>query len=132
MIKAVIDTNVFVSSFFGGNPKAVLDQWKQGALQWCLSPQILDEYFAVLKRLKLDDALVAEHLRLLSKQYNTFFVRHAPTLDLVKADPYDNMFFECAVATDAHYIISGDKHLLDVRKHLKIEVLKPKDFLEKI
>ena len=28
MIKVVIDTNVFVSSFFGGNPRKVIDLWK--------------------------------------------------------------------------------------------------------
>lgn len=51
---AVVDTNVFVSSFFGGNPRKVIDLWKTGELTLCLSTPIVDEYVAVLRRLGLE------------------------------------------------------------------------------
>ena len=44
MIKVVIDTNVFISSFFGGNPKNIIDLWKKGEIKLCLSREIVDEY----------------------------------------------------------------------------------------
>ncbi|MDW7761998.1 MAG: PIN domain-containing protein, partial [Acidobacteriota bacterium] len=53
-MKAVIDTNIFVSSFFGGNPRKIIDRWKTGGLTLCLSAPILEEYAAVLRRLGLE------------------------------------------------------------------------------
>ena len=57
-MRVVLDTNVFVSSFFGGNPRAVIDLWKTGSLTLCLSQDILDEYIEVLRRLGLDLSLI--------------------------------------------------------------------------
>ncbi|MBI4684625.1 MAG: putative toxin-antitoxin system toxin component, PIN family, partial [Nitrospirae bacterium] len=50
-MKAVIDTNIFVSSFFGGNPKKIIDLWKNEKITLCLSHTVLDEYIDVLRRI---------------------------------------------------------------------------------
>ncbi len=50
MLKVVIDTNVFVSSFFGGNPKKIIDLWKKGKIIIGLSQPIVEEYIFVLKK----------------------------------------------------------------------------------
>ena len=44
MIRVVVDTNIFVSSFFGGNPRKIIDLWKTGEVALCLSRPIVDEY----------------------------------------------------------------------------------------
>jgi hypothetical protein len=44
----VIDTNIFVFSFFGGKTRKIIDLWKNGNLILCLSGEILDEYVEVL------------------------------------------------------------------------------------
>ena len=31
-MRIVLDTNVFISSFFGGNPRTIIDLWKDGRL----------------------------------------------------------------------------------------------------
>ena len=51
----VIDTNVFVSSFFGGNARRIIDLWKNRKVRLCLSKAILDEYVEVLQRMGLKD-----------------------------------------------------------------------------
>ena len=38
------------------------------------------------------------------------------------------MFLDCAVCSGADYIISGDKHLLDLGKYSGIMIMSPKDF----
>ncbi len=53
-------------------------------------------------------------------------------LDVIKADPKDNIILECAVAGNADYIVSGDKHLLDLKEFSGIKILKPAEFLRKI
>ncbi len=49
-MRAVIDTNVFVSSFFGGIPLKVIEYWFSGRLTLCVSKPVLKEYFDVLKQ----------------------------------------------------------------------------------
>ena len=71
MTRVVIDTNVFISSFFGGNPKKVIDLWKNGKIALCLSRNIVDEYIEVLKRMGLkDENELEELLGLFAKGYN--------------------------------------------------------------
>ena len=53
-MRIVLDTNVFISSFFGGNPRSIIDLWKDGRLTLCLSQDIIDEYIEVLGRLGLN------------------------------------------------------------------------------
>jgi predicted nucleic acid-binding protein len=62
--------------------------------------------------------------------YNCQFVATTPKLKVVKTDPDDNIFFECAVASKAAYIISGDKAVLAIKKYVTIEVLSPQAFLK--
>ena len=71
MIRVVIDTNVFVSSFFGGNPKKTIDLWKNEEIVLCLSKDILDEYIDVLQRVGLkDEDEIEELLALFAKSFN--------------------------------------------------------------
>ena len=39
MLKVVIDTNVFISSFFDGVPREIIEYWKSGKLTLCLSQE---------------------------------------------------------------------------------------------
>ena len=45
--------------------------------------------------------------------------------------PDDDKFFACALACDGKVIVSGDKHLLRVSGYLDIDVLKPREFVDK-
>lgn len=131
MTRVVVDTNVFVSSFFGGNPREVIDLWKTGRVTLCLSAPIVEEYMAVLKRLGLTDAReLAELLRLFRRGFHSLFTAETPGLRIVRSDPDDDKFIECAVALDAACIVSGDKHLLTIGAYLGIPILTPRDFLE--
>lgn len=133
MIRAVVDTNVFISSFFGGNPRKIIDLWKQDRLQLCLSQAIVEEYVEVLLRLGLQDKTeIKELLSLFSKGGNTIFTSETKPVSLVLDDPDDNKFIECAIALDAEHVISGDKHLLRIRKYLRIKISSPLEFLNEI
>jgi putative PIN family toxin of toxin-antitoxin system len=47
-------------------------------------------------------------------------------------DPDDDKFLAAAIAGGAKVIVSGDHHLLKVSGYEKIEVLKPREFLDRI
>lgn len=57
-----MNTNVSISSLFGGNPRKVFDLWKFGEITLCLSKLIVDEYVEVLRRLELHDEKELEEL----------------------------------------------------------------------
>jgi len=131
MLKVVIDTNVFISSFFGGVPRKIIDLWKDGKITLCLTQAIIEEYIEVLNRLGLEDKNeIANLMQLFAEGYNSIFTSNTPDLDVVKDDPDDNKFLECAVALDSKIIISGDNHLKDIIKYIDIKIMAPKEFIE--
>jgi len=131
VIKVVLDTIVFVSSFFGGNPRKIIDLWKNGEIALCLSGPIIDEYVEVLTRLGLqNEREIGELLGLFAHGSHTHFSARPPKLHVVDADPDDDMFIECAVALKAKFVISGDRALRDIKSYMGIAIVTPRDFLE--
>jgi len=130
MLKVVIDTNVFISSFFGGIPREIINLWKDGQIVLCLSQGIVEECLEVLNRLGLKDKNeIARLIKLFAEGYHSVFTARTPKLLVVKDDPDNNKFIECAVALDCKIIISGDKHLKGVKKYIDIKILSPKEFM---
>ena len=130
-MKVVIDTNVFVSSFFGGNPRKIIDLWQKGKISLCISKNILDEYIEVLQRVGLgEEREIEELLSLFAKGFNILFTTKTPKIKAVKDDPDDDKFIECAVALKAETIITGDKALKAMNEYMGIKILTPQQFLK--
>ncbi len=131
-MRVVIDTNIFVSSFFGGKPRRVIDLWKGGRIILCLSKAILNEYVEVLQRMGLEDEKeLAELLSLFASGFNIVFTAKTPKIKVVKDDPGDDKFIECAVALKADAVVTGDKALESLGEYMGIKILTPQKFLEK-
>ena len=130
-MKVVIDTNVFISSFLGGVPRQIIDLWKEQKITLCLSEKILEEYLDVLGRIGLtEETELEELLSLFKKGYNLRFTARTPKLAVVKTDPADDKFIECAVALGASAIITGDRGLLAIGRYQGIVIVNPRKFLE--
>ena len=131
MPKIVIDTNVFISSFFGGIPKDTINLWKNGKVVLCLSQSIAEEYIKVLNRLGLKNKKEIQKLtRLFAEGYNSIFTSKTPNINIIEDDPDDNKFIECAVALDCKFIISGDRHLKNIKRYIDIEIMSPIKFID--
>lgn len=131
MTKVVIDTNIFVSSFFGGNPKRIIDLWKNEEIALCLSKDILDEYIDVLQRVGLqDENEIEELLSLFAKGFNILFTTKTPKIRAVKDDPADDKFIECAVALKTEAIITGNRAIKVLGEYMGIKILTPQQFLK--
>ncbi len=131
-LKVVMDTNVFVSGvFFSGPPYQILKAWQSGEFELVVSQEILDEYRRV------GEILSAERPRLDLNPILTFVIEHAKVYQPVELskpvceDPDDDKFFACALASGRQVIDSGDKHLLKVSGYQGIEVLKPREFVDR-
>lgn len=131
MIRVVIDTNVFVSSFFGGNPKRVIDLWRDAEIILCISKDILDEYIDVLQRVGLkEESEIGELLSLFAKGFNILFTTKTPKINAVKDDPDDDKFIECAEALKAEAIVTGERALKSIGEYMGIKILTPQEFLK--
>lgn len=130
-MRVILDTNIILSAiFFGGVPGRILNAYRDGEITIVLSPEILDEYQATAERLaKKFDVDYEEILDWIAVHSE---MTAAPSLnEPVCADPDDDKFVACALASNAKIICSGDKHLLNVDGCLGIEVLKPRAFVDK-
>jgi putative PIN family toxin of toxin-antitoxin system len=131
-MRIVIDTNVFISGiFFTGPPYQILKAWRDGKVQLLVSPSILDEYQRIGVELasQFRDVDLKAFLGLLTVQAEIVLAPSLPPV--IRNDPTDDKFLEAAVAGNASHIISGDKHLLTLSEFQGIQILKPKDFVQR-
>lgn len=129
-MRIVIDTNVFVSSFRGGNPRTVIDLWKNGKVILCLSKEILNDYINVLERLGIPQHEIVQLTGLFSQAPNVIFTNSTPKIKVVEKDPDVDKFIECAIELNAEYIITDDKALREVSQYGTIKIVNPKEFLD--
>jgi hypothetical protein len=132
-MKVVIDTNVFVSSFFGGNPRRIVDYWFSGKLILCVSRPILKEYFDVLGRFQFGrEDLFRRLVASFEKGLNTLFVDAPKEQNWIEDDPEDNKFIACAISLHAEYIVSGDPHLKKACRIGEVKIFPPREMLKLI
>jgi len=130
--KVVLDTNVTISAlFWSGPPRDIYDLIRNGRLTMLLSEEMELEFIRVLGYEKF--GLSAAELMPLISDIRTYAKPVTPRLKLhvVSADPTDNIFLECAVEGGADYIVSGDRHLLDLVEYDGIPIVRARDFLER-
>lgn len=128
-IKVVLDTNIIISSLWGGNPGKIIELWESSRILLVVSQPILDEYFAVLNRFDLTEEEVEDATILFSNPHRTLIVTPKSKVHLIKKDSSDNKLLECAIEGKAAYIISGDKHLLEHGSHKSIRIVTASEFL---
>ena len=133
-VRVVLDTNVLLSGiFFGGLPGRLLDAWQSGQLARVLSPAILTEYHRAGAELAARyPATVTTLDPILALLAQASAIVNAPKLPTpVSADPDDDKFLACALASRTPVIVSGDKHLLRVSGWSGIEVLTPRQLIDR-
>ncbi|MGQ0644134.1 MAG: putative toxin-antitoxin system toxin component, PIN family [Elusimicrobiota bacterium] len=132
-MKAVLDTNVLVSALlFHGPPSRFVGLWRDGSVRLLASAAMVREYSRVLAYPKF--ALSEETITALLHRHVLPFVtpvEAGPVPDIIKEDPADNHFLACAAAGKADVLVSGDRHLLNLKSYRGIPILAPAVCLEK-
>ncbi|MEK6836333.1 MAG: putative toxin-antitoxin system toxin component, PIN family [Nanoarchaeota archaeon] len=90
--------------------------------------EILDEFAEVLKRDFLYSEGDTKNIIEKSIQFLTLVIP-SEKVDIVKEDADDNKIIECALESNAEYIISYDKHLLDLKEYRGIKIVKPEEII---
>lgn len=130
-MRIVIDTNVLCSAlFFGGSPAVILKSVIRQENQAIVTDEILIEYHEIINRLK----------QKYGRQYDVksasdflAVVNHVNSKTKVEIcrDPDDDKFLEAAIDGKAIYIVSGDQDLLSIKTYQDVEIVTPKEFIER-
>jgi len=132
-VRAVLDPNVLVSAAISPNgpPRQILTAWTDERFELIISPAVLDELADVLARPKLQRFITA----VLAVAFidglaaNAVIVQDPPEPPDLSPDPDDDYLIALARTASADYLVSGDRHLLDLTDP-DPPVLTPRQFLD--
>ncbi len=134
-VKVVMDANIVVSAILSeyGQPAQIVDKFINGKIENYTSKEIILELEDVFKRKEITERSLKKDRKFVLKYYKKFSITIKPskTYNAVKEDPKDNKYIDCAAEAKAEYIISGDKHLLNLKEFSGIKIVKAKEFLGK-
>jgi putative PIN family toxin of toxin-antitoxin system len=134
-MEAVLDTNVVVSAAISpkGPPAEIIKAWRAQSFVWVTSLPLLRE---------LDETLSSQRLRryiawsddelqefLSRARAAAKIVSPGSTVEVIRVDPADNRVLEAAVASAADYVVTGDRHLLDLGSYHDIPIVTPARFV---
>lgn len=129
----VIDTNVFVSSVFGGLPRAVVGLWFEGRLTLCLSEPIVAEYQRVLREISAVSEVEERTLiEAFASGEGVLYTHNPPGIEGASPDPDDDKFLACALELGAECVVSGDSDLLGLKSYMGIPIWTPRELLEEL
>ncbi len=132
-MRLVLDTNVALSAILGESaPSRLVELATDGEIALFNSAELIGEFAEVLDR---------EHIRRRFErkrrsapealaQYEALVEFVLPALIAPTAlDPDDDMVLACALAAGADLIVSGDKHLRNLKSFHRIRILSPANAL---
>jgi uncharacterized protein len=128
-MKVIIDTNAFVSGvIWSGKPAQIVSKWVGGEFELILSAELLAEYVEVLERLSKNPELGSHWQETLIKRAT--FVSVTQKVDICR-DPDDNFILALALASEADYLITGDRDILAISP-FPTKILSPAAFLTEV
>lgn len=128
MKNIVLDTNCLLASLSRNQEEYII--WRslqEGRFNLCVTNEIIDEYVEVLQR-NISPTIAENVMFLLLNLNNLIFFDTYFKFNLITADPDDNKFVDCAIAANAEYIVTNDKHFKELEivdfprvKHISID-----------
>jgi hypothetical protein len=136
MTRAVLDANVFVSGILNaqGLPGRILDAWRADQFHLLISHAILQEiervfqYPKIARRHQWSNVELCNFLAEL-----TSFAVLTPgdfRVQVIAECPADDRYLECAMEGNAAYVVSGDRHLLQLKNYQGITIVPPRIFMD--
>ena len=133
-LKVVIDTNTIISAPFSedGNPAKIFELLLLEKILNFTSDDIIAEIKGVFARSRILKYISAEKINFIIENYLKFSVKVNPQikLSIITDDPDDNIVLECAENAKVDFVISGDKHLKDLKEYKGIRILSAAKFLD--
>lgn len=122
-MRVVLDTNVYISAIlFGGRCEEILKLAAQGLFEVVISKKIIEEIKSVLReKFYWTDRQTVEVIK---------FIKEIASIVNPDISLSPHPLIECAVASNAAYIVTGDKqHLLPIKEYAGIKIVNQMEFL---
>jgi putative PIN family toxin of toxin-antitoxin system len=134
-MKIVLDTNVWLSAvFWSGEAEKIIESREK--FEILISEDILKEITEVLDKETKFQKFIEDRKQKIEELIRTILSISTLTSTLSKVDiikhKKDNIILELALDGEADYIISYNKHILDLIEFKGIRILSPGDFLKLI
>jgi hypothetical protein len=133
-MRVVLDTNVLISALIKkGGSRRLLGKILKGEIKLILSKEIVKELMEVLQRPKFGRYVTKKDIRTYIRILTTIasLIETKSKFEVIKDDPGDNKFLNCAYDGKADCVISGNKHLLTLKRFKGIKIISVNEFLRK-
>jgi putative PIN family toxin of toxin-antitoxin system len=130
-IGAVLDTSVVIAGHRSthGASYEILRLWRTaGEFELILSDDIFLEWIDVLIEQNISASTIEEFIMTL--HVKALLTDNSYIVNRITVDPSDNIFLAAALEGRADYIVSLDRHLLDLKHYHRIQIVRPNRFLE--
>ena len=113
-LRAVFDTNVFVSALLSHNPtsptRELMRRWRNDEFVLLVSQAILEEVVEKLREHGIKEEQIYELLLTISRVAEWVDAPAEMVQPVVTADPDDDQILACAVAGQADFLVTNDPH----------------------
>ncbi len=102
----------------------------RGINTFCVSNEIIEEYLEILQRLIDFDTAELVVKTIINSPF-VEFITPFYHFELIKQDPDDNKFVDCAISANARFIVTNDHHynILNDIDFPKVDVISIDDFM---
>jgi len=131
-LKVVLDTNIlFVSISPRSTYHWVFQKFINEEFILCVTTDILQEYEEIIGN-HMGQEVANTVLQLIENSINVEYITKYFRWNLINVDPDDNKFVDCAISSNAKFIVTNDKHFNVIKKvdFPKIEVVDIDKFKE--
>ena len=127
--KIVIDTNLWISYLITKGFKRLDKLIFTNKARLIFSQELIDEFIAVSKRPKFRNYFSSYDVAKLLELFDTYgeFVKVKSNIKVCR-DLKDNFLLSLSVDSQADYLITGDKDLLEIKNFGKTRILSIADF----
>lgn len=130
--RIVLDTNCLIMSLSARNQYTeIWQKLVKGEYTLCVSNEILEEYEEVIAR-NISPKVARIVLSYMQILPNVIYIDPHYSFGLIHADEDDNKFVDCAIASNAIFIVTEDKHYNELTNipFPKVEVIGIDDFMK--
>ena len=130
----VLDTNCLLQALPSNSPfHKIWTEVLEGRICLCVNTDILEEYEEILA-IKTTPEIARNIVEAIANLSTTVFQNTYVHFELLPADSDDNKFVDCAIASDAEYIVTNDKHFNPLKEipWPKVEIIKIAEFIKLI
>ena len=130
----VLDTNCLLQALPTKSPyHKIWTDIFDGKISLCVNTDILEEYEEMIAQ-KSTPEIAQNVVEAIANLSTTTFQNTYVHFELLPADSDDNKFVDCAVASDAEYIVTNDKHFNPLKEipWPKVEIIKITEFIKQL